>query len=85
FYMCWNPLYALILLGITGITYAGGIIIEGIRTNKQEGNKQKKIKAAAVVPVIIALGILGYFKYANFLLETFNIVFQKANLGTIPK
>mgnify|MGYP003375363162 CR=1 FL=1 len=85
FYMCWNPLYALILLGITGITYAGGIIIEGIRTNKQGGNKQKKIKAAAVVPVIIALGILGYFKYANFLLETFNIVFQKANLGTIPK
>lgn len=44
FYMCWNPLYALILLGITGITYAGGIIIEGIRTNKQGGNKQKKTR-----------------------------------------
>ena len=27
FYMCWNPLYAFILLGSTIITYAGGLMI----------------------------------------------------------
>ena len=30
FYMCWNPLYGCILLGVTGVTYGGGIAVEAL-------------------------------------------------------
>lgn len=82
FYMCWNPLYALLLLGITGMTYIGAIIIGNTR-QKQRDQKDKSLKAVAVSTVLIVLGILGCLKYTNFFLEILNSVFQKINLGRI--
>lgn len=62
FYMCWNPKYALLLLGSTLITYVCGLCI------KRFG------KAAIAVSVTLNLLLLIIFKYLNFLTESLNKV-----------
>src|SRR5574344_166211 len=61
FYMNWKPIYAILLLASTLITYFGGILIENNINNK----KQKKI--FLILSLIFNLGILFVFKYYNFI------------------
>lgn len=56
-YMNWKPAYALILLGVTLITYCGGIIL-------QDRHEKKKL---VWLLTLIALIPLLVFKYYNFL------------------
>ena len=69
FYMCWNVKYALLLLTSTVITYISGILIE---KQKESNAAQKTIvlrkRAIVALSFISNLGILFYFKYANFIL-----------------
>ncbi len=44
FYMQWNPAYIALLLLCTGVTYAGGIIIENQKTNEIQGGGYKTRK-----------------------------------------
>ncbi|MCQ2521387.1 MAG: MBOAT family protein [Lachnospiraceae bacterium] len=69
FYMCWNAVYALLILSSTIFTYLGGLVIG--KTAVKEGNiaGRKKHKLILVIVLLVNLGILGYFKYSNFLLE----------------
>ena len=65
FYMCWNAGYGLLLLACTLVTYFGALGIEWC--NKQENSSgKKKIVTAGI---LINIGLLGYFKYTDFLLE----------------
>ena len=67
-YMQWNPKYALILLGVTAVTYFSALII-----NKYSafGNTKYLIWPC----VLLALIPLLVFKYTNFFLESiYNIV-----------
>lgn len=50
--------------------YGLGLLIEKLRL-KQRG---KTAKALLILSVCISLGILGYFKYANFFIDNFNAV-----------
>ncbi len=65
FYMCWNAKYALLLLTSTIITFASGILLEKA---KEVSNKHMKLVVA--FSFIINLGILFYFKYFNFAMDT---------------
>jgi D-alanyl-lipoteichoic acid acyltransferase DltB (MBOAT superfamily) len=62
FYMAWIPRYVAILLLLITIDYLAALWIES-----REGARRH---AALVVSLCANLGMLGWFKYANFLRET---------------
>ena len=71
FYMCWNAKYAILILLSTAITYASGLLMEGIKQKKYDAQKEKKLKNWVVVLSFASnLSILFYFKYINFALST---------------
>ena len=56
-YLQWKPVYALILLGITVVTYYAAIAVE----------RAKRPKRILIVGVMLALLPLVFFKYFNFI------------------
>lgn len=63
FYMCWNPLYIVLLLFCTVITYSGGLCME-----KYENSK----RLCLILCVGADLGILAFFKYVSFGISLLN-------------
>ena len=85
FYMCWNPLYIVLILLSTVITYICGRAVGKLKnTTGMEEHKQKKL-----MKLVIAVGFLSnivmliYFKYANFLIETLNPVLAGFHIGPV--
>jgi D-alanyl-lipoteichoic acid acyltransferase DltB (MBOAT superfamily) len=60
FYMSWIPKYVLILLALTAIDYAAAIWIE-----RTESRRSRKL--LLILSLSANLGLLGFFKYFNFL------------------
>lgn len=60
-YISWKPVYVLVLLGVTLITYAGGLLF-----GKQQFTRQKR-KYLIWIITILALFPLLVFKYYDFL------------------
>lgn len=56
-YLQWEPAYALILLGVTAVTYYSSLLIE----------KAKRPKQILTVSVLLTLLPLAFFKYFNFI------------------
>ena len=76
FYMGWNPVYALLLLSCTAVTFFASLIL---------GKRKINPKFVVAVSVVIILGILFYFKYLNFTTNFLNKVLAKFNTGkSIP-
>ena len=63
FYMCWQPVYALLMAGCTLAAYAGGLLVG--RAGTPGGRR-----LWAAVSVTACLAVLGVFKYAGFLADT---------------
>lgn len=63
FYMRWNPKYALLILFSTVATWLCGLALEW----KKRGAYRQTVLALCL---LANLAILGFFKYANFALET---------------
>lgn len=61
FYMCWKPIYAILILTSTITTYICGLLIESFADDK------RKQKTFLVLSLIINFGILFVFKYYNFI------------------
>ena len=61
FYMCWNPVYALLMLTSTAITYLSGLLISRVRN---------RAKLWVALSFISNLGILFFFKYYSFAVES---------------
>lgn len=61
-YLQWKPIYALILLGITLVTYYIALLI----TNNTQKKKRKTLISFGV---ILSLLPLTFFKYFNFINE----------------
>lgn len=59
-YIQWKPIYALILLAVTAITFFSALIIK----------KSRRPKAILTAGVILALFPLAFFKYSNFVNES---------------
>lgn len=78
FYMCWNAKYALLLLASTLTTWLAGWLVHAF--------KQKALKQLSVaVCVLVNMGILFYFKYFNFFIDSCNKVFGRLNMELIDK
>ena len=76
FYMCWNAKYALLIFFSTVATYISGIVIEKVKQLPID-SKQKVLYKKTIVAVCFAvnLGILFYFKYFNFAVDTLRHLF----------
>lgn len=63
-YMNWKPAFALVLLGVTLVTYWGGQILE-----PREENEEPRVRRGRLVWLFATLGLLPLlvFKYYNFL------------------
>ncbi|MBP5505182.1 MAG: MBOAT family protein [Bacteroidales bacterium] len=75
-YMNWKPVYALVLLGVTFVTYVGGYILDNERIKSRN-----KVGRKIVVWLFVLLGFtpLLVFKYYNFLND--NISEGLASIG----
>lgn len=60
FYMSWNPLLVFLILGTTAISYGGALLIE-------RSKSQKARKAYLITVIVVALSVLFFFKYFDFL------------------
>ncbi len=63
FYMSWNAKYVFLILFTTAISYVAGLLLEKLTDSK----KKKWVLAATV---ILCLGVLFFFKYFNFVMES---------------
>ncbi len=76
FYMSWNPKYAILIAVSTAITYGTGRFIGY--------SKKEQIKKMWIFICLASnIGILGLFKYANFLLTNFFALAQRFGLRCI--
>lgn len=77
FYGWWNPVYLWLVLGSMLFNYAVGIVL-----GNHAGSFTKK--AFLSIGVIVNLGLIGYFKYANFFVGNVNALLgTDIYLGTI--
>jgi alginate O-acetyltransferase complex protein AlgI len=70
FYAYWKPIYLVLLLASIAFNYQVGRLIAGLREARDP-----RVKYALVAGVAVNVAALGYFKYANFLVETANAGF----------
>ena len=68
FYGFGEPKYLILLLVCAAVNYAAGLVIGGRKTGEDGAVR----KAALASAVIVSLGLLGWFKYANFTANTVN-------------
>lgn len=73
FYMAFVPMYILILFGTIVIDYFAGILIE-----QTTGTKKK---ASLILSLIANIGVLCVFKYYNFFIENFEMLFSAFNVS----
>ena len=67
FYAWGEPMYVFLMIATVGVNYLLGLLIEKFR-----GKMLSKI--FVILSVALSLGVLGYFKYADFFIENFNAV-----------
>ena len=70
FYGWWNPLYLPLLLGSLLFNFFIALAILRYPPRQQPGKR----KAVFVAGLLCNLALLAYFKYANFLLDNFNLL-----------
>ncbi len=73
FYMYWNPIYAFIITAAILWTYLCGRLIEGA----------KRKKGLLTLSLVINIGMLVYFKYSGFALNTVNSIFAALGRPTL--
>ena len=70
FYAWGEPVYVLIMLFSTVFDYTNGRLIEYF----QNKNRPGKAKVVLVIDLVGNLGILGFFKYADFVIGNINSI-----------
>lgn len=70
FYAWGEPVYIFIMIFSTVFDYFNGLLIE-----KNRGNKIIP-KLVLITSVVVNLGILGFFKYYDFIIRNLNLVFD---------
>lgn len=74
FYMAWNAKFIVLILGLITIDYFAALWI----THR----KGPQRRSALLISLAANIGMLGFFKYTNFLLETFSSIFRPGTLYT---
>ena len=74
FYGYWNPPYLLLLILSIGINYILGQVL----TWSYATRKERQGKMFLVLGLVFNLGLIGYYKYFNFFIETINDVLDSS-------
>src|SRR5271166_5485001 len=74
FYGWWNPWYLLLLFGTSAVDYLMVVLME---RSAAKGLR----KLWLVVSLVSNFGLLGYFKYSEFLTENLNLLLSCAGLS----
>ena len=77
FYSAWNPPFVLLLMGATVVDWFAA---QGLYQSKTEAGR----KAWLLVTLVSNLGLLGCFKYGNFLLENFSVMVRAFGMEYEP-
>lgn len=86
FYMCWNPLYILLMLTSIVITYASGLLIDRVETKAPEDKKTKYKKLCVAISFISNFAILFFFKYFDFAVQNISLLASKIGVTFVtPK
>ena len=80
FYMSWNAKYGLLIFFSTAVTYFCALGIERVKKHSSEKYRNKLKLAVVVTSLIINFGLLFYFKYSNFAINSLNTLFLKLGL-----
>jgi len=78
FYMCWNAKYALLILTSTVVTYLSGLLMEKVTKGAEQSDAAEVVRRKKWIVAgsfIINLGILFFFKYFNFAMNTLTALF----------
>ena len=82
FYMAWNVKYVVLLLGMTGVTYLIGLLIEKTQSGKMRENTKKYVsRICLVVAILCNMGLLVYFKYMNMFSGWFTFFCNKLGIA----
>ena len=70
-YVSWKPVFALVLLAVTVVTYWGGLVFD-VRCKKEEVRETLASQGKRLIWMFVLLGLLPllFFKYYNFLNES---------------
>jgi len=81
FYMCWNPKYIVLLITSTLVTYTSGLLMERVKQQQlPEHSEIVKKNWIVAFSFIINIGLLFYFKYTNFAIDTLRIIFNQMGI-----
>lgn len=72
FYMCWNAVYILLILFSTLVTWLCGLGIGRVRSGDIHIASGKGDKLFVAASLILNLGVLFFFKYFNFAIDSLN-------------
>jgi len=78
FYGWWSPIFLLMLIGLTWLTWVGGLALDAPAAPL----RRKRILLAFMITVLA--GTLCWFKYANILAETVNGVLGRVGADPLP-
>lgn len=70
FYAWGEPVYIVLMLFTILVNYIGGILVDCMKQKGRPGGA----KAALVISSVISLSLLGFFKYADFVVGTVNTI-----------
>lgn len=75
FYSCWNFKLLFVIIGVSLVDYLMGLKIqkENKQTSPVEGENIKPAKSSKkflLIAIAVNMGVLAYFKYSNFFLES---------------
>ena len=77
FYMSWNPPFVLLLIFTSGLDYFVG--------RKLERTENQRVRRLLLTASLVAnLGVLAYFKYTNFFLESWHGLLAQAGITFHP-
>jgi len=82
FYMCWNPVYVLLIIFSTVVTWISGMALESVKKagwTKERTNRSKKLCVA--LSFVLNLAVLAYFKYAGFFIGNINSVLSHIHVS----
>ena len=68
FYAWGEPVYIILMLVSIRVSYMGGIMVDQMK----QKNREKGAKFALVASSVVSLSLLGFFKYADFAIDTAN-------------
>lgn len=86
FYGYWNPKYLLLIISSILVNFAVGIALHRRKKSKQSDHHPAPSRRNILIAgIIFNIGLLGYFKYADFFIDNLNMALstELSSLGLI--